>query len=53
MLESLVDPLANGLAIHSSIFAWRIPQIEEPHGLHSPWGQKELDMTEQLVLFFF
>ena len=28
------DPLGKGLAIHSSILAWRIPQIEEPDGLH-------------------
>ena len=23
-----------------------------PHGLYSPWGCKELDMTEQISLFF-
>ena len=33
------------MAIHSSIFAWRIPWTEEPGGLH-PWGHTELDMTE-------
>ena len=27
------DPLEKGLAIHSSILAWRISQIEEPGGL--------------------
>ena len=27
------DPLEEGMAIHSSIFAWRIPWIEEPSGL--------------------
>ena len=36
------DPLEKGTVNHSSILAWRI------HGLYSPWGCKELDMTEQL-----
>ena len=27
------DPLAEGMATHSSILAWRIPQTEEPGGL--------------------
>ena len=36
------------MAIHSSILAWKIPWTEEPGGLHSPWGRKESDMTEQL-----
>ena len=37
------------MATHSSILAWRISWTEEP-GLvgYSPWGHKELDMTEQL-----
>ena len=29
------DPLEEGMAIHSSILAWRIPWQEEPGGLHS------------------
>ena len=29
------DPLAKGMATHSSILAWRIPWIEEPGGLQS------------------
>ena len=33
----------------------RLPTLviwsEEFHGLYSPWGRKELDMTEQLSLF--
>ena len=29
------DPLKKGLATHSSIPAWRIPQTEKPGGLHS------------------
>ena len=39
-------PLKEGMAIHSSILAWRIPRAEEPGGLHSPWGRKDSDMTE-------
>ena len=41
------DPLEKGMATYPSIFAWEIPWIEEPGGLHA-WGYKELDMTEQL-----
>ena len=29
------DPLEEGMANHSSIFAWRIPWTEEPGGLQS------------------
>ena len=29
------DPLEEGMATHSNIFAWRIPQTEEPDG-YSP-----------------
>ena len=36
------------MATHSSILAWRIPWAEEPGG-YSPWGCRELDMTEQLT----
>ena len=35
-----------GMATHSSILVWKIPWIEEPGRLYSPWGHKELDMTE-------
>ena len=38
------DPLKKGKATHST----RIPG--EFHGLYSPWGHKELDMTERLSL---
>jgi len=47
MQETLVrflgqkDPLEKGKATHSSILAWIVP-------LYSPWGRKELDMTERL-----
>ena len=39
------DPLEEGIAIHSSILARRIPLTEEPGGLQTGVG-KELDMTE-------
>ena len=39
------EPMENGMATHSSIFAWRIPWTEEPVG-YSSWGHKESDMTE-------
>ena len=38
--------LEEGMAIHSSIFAWRIPLTEVPVG-YSPWGHKELDKTDE------
>ena len=41
------DPLEKGMAIHSSILAWRIPWREEPGRLQS-MGHKESDMTERL-----
>ena len=34
------DPLEEGMAIHSSILAWRIPWTEEPGGLQSIASQK-------------
>ena len=42
------DSLEKEMATHSSILAWEIPWKEEPGKLYSPWGCKELDMTEQL-----
>ena len=48
------------MANHSSIFAWRIPWtvffLGEPHGQrslegYSPWGRKELNVTEQLSAY--
>ena len=41
------DPLEKGKAAHSSI----LPR--ESHGLYSPWGCKESDMTEQLPLSLY
>ena len=51
------DPLEKGMAIQSTILAWRIPWTEEPgesHGQrslegYSSWGHKESDMTERLT----
>ena len=34
------DPLKEGMASHSSILAWKIPQTEEPGGLQSMRLQK-------------
>ena len=39
------EPLEKGMATHSSILAWRVPQTEEKAD-YSPWGLKESDMTE-------
>ena len=36
------------MAIHASIFAWRIHGQRSLVG-PSPWGHKQLDMTEQLT----
>ena len=41
------DPLEKEMVTHSSILAWEIPWIEEPNGLHSPWGHKESNTTKQ------
>ena len=34
------DPLEKGMAIHSSILAWRIPWTEKPGGLKSMRSQR-------------
>ena len=44
----LEDPLKKGMALHSSILAWEI-RGQRSLGGYSPWGHKELDMTEQLT----
>ena len=36
------------MASHSGILACEIPWTEEP-GCYSPWGHKELAMTEQIT----
>ena len=43
------DPLEKGMAIHSSILAWRTPWTQEPGGLQS-WDLKGSATTEQLTL---
>ena len=40
------------MATHSSVLIWRVPWIESLAG-YSPWGCKELDITEQLTLSHF
>ena len=42
------DLLEKGMATHSSIFAWKIHGHRSLVG-YSPWGCKELDMTEFLT----
>ena len=44
------DPLEKEMATHSSILAWKTLWTEEPGGLQSTWGDKELDTTERLTL---
>ena len=34
------DPLAEGMAVHSSAFVWSIPWTEEPRGLQSMGSQR-------------
>ena len=43
-ISELRDTLEKGMAIHSNILAWKIPQAEEPGGLQSMGSQ--LDMTQ-------
>ena len=40
------DPLEKEMATQSSTLAQKIPWMEEPGGLYSPWGLKEADTTE-------
>ena len=46
------DPLEKGIAIHSSIFAWRIPWTEEP-GAPQSMGSQRVRTTEQLMLLLY
>ena len=41
------DTLEEEMAAHFNILAWKILWTEEPVG-YSPWGCKELNMTEGL-----
>ena len=40
------------MVTHSSVLAWKIPRTEESVHGYSPWGCKELDMTEPLSTLF-
>ena len=42
------DPLEVGMAIHSSIIAWRICRDRRTLAGYSFWDHKKSDMTEQL-----
>ena len=42
------DPLQEGMATHSNIFAWRIPVDRGAWWANSPWGPIESDMTQWL-----
>ena len=42
------DPLEEGMATYSNIFAWRIP-MDSGAWWASPWGRKELYTTERLT----
>jgi len=43
------DLLEKEMATHFSIPAWKVPWMED----YSPWGHKELDMTDQLHFLSF
>ena len=45
LIPGLEDPLEQGMTTHYSILAWKIHGQRTPAG-HSPWGCKELDVTE-------
>ena len=40
-------PVEKGVATHSSVLAWELHGQRSLEG-YSPWGGKELDMTEQI-----
>ena len=42
------DPLEEKMATYSNILAWEIQWTEGAEEGYSPWGGKELDITEQL-----
>ena len=59
MQETLVwflgrkDPLEEGMTIHSSILAWRIPWTKRNLVGYCPWDLKQLDMTKWLTLCIY
>ena len=50
--DSREDPLAEEMAIHSSILAWEIPWTEEPGGLQSTGSQRDTAARTQSLLFY-
>ena len=42
----LEDPLEEGMAIHSSILAWRIPRTEDLGGLQSMGRKSQARLSE-------
>ena len=40
------DPLEKGMATHSSLLAWRIPQTEEPGGLQSMGSRRVKQLND-------
>ena len=40
LIPGLEDPLEKGMAIHSSILAWKIPWTEDPGRLQSMGSQR-------------
>ena len=44
---TISDTLEKEMTTHCSILTWKIPWMDELEG-YSPWGRKELDMTESL-----
>ena len=49
---SILLNMEKDMANHSSTLAWKIPWMEDPGGLYSPWGRYESDRTEQLHFHF-
>ena len=47
------DPLEKEMAIHSSILAWRIPQMEELGGLQSRGLQSQTRLSDFTFTFFY
>ena len=44
------DPLEKGMAIHSSVLAWRIPWTEEPVGLSSMGLQSWTQLSDETAI---
>ena len=45
------DFLKKGMATHSLFLPGKLPWMEEPGWMSSPWNHKESDMTEQLTIW--